>query len=253
MIKDLLTEHRKRKLFAFTLAEVLITLGIIGIIATLTIPNLIQRQEDKAAVVALKREASILQQAITLAKSDEGTIDSWYSGTDPAAALNAANAVLSNHLKVIKNCGIDPGCLPPTYKKISDAYTGTLDYDNNTSYSKMQLADGSLLLFWVNTVGYPYINTIGFSIDINGLKGPNRLGYDLFEFSVYSEAYMPSQGQMLRPSGNRTGALNATGCSVTATADTKGGKYCAAWAFYQENRDYLHCDDLNWQTKVNCS
>ena len=59
---------------AFTLAETLITLGIIGIVAAITIPNLIHTYQEKQTVAKLKETYSILQQAIRTAEENEGEL-----------------------------------------------------------------------------------------------------------------------------------------------------------------------------------
>lgn len=61
----------------FTLAEVLITLGIIGIVAALTIPNLIENYEKYITVVKLKRAYSIISQVVERAIADYGDIKNW--------------------------------------------------------------------------------------------------------------------------------------------------------------------------------
>lgn len=61
----------------FTLAEVLITLGIIGIVAAMTIPNLIQKINEKRTVSKLIAAQSILSRAIKLAEEEYGTVDGW--------------------------------------------------------------------------------------------------------------------------------------------------------------------------------
>lgn len=60
---------RKR---AFTLAEVLITLGVIGVVAALTLPSLIQKSTEKETVVALKKFYSESSQAFSLAVEKDG-------------------------------------------------------------------------------------------------------------------------------------------------------------------------------------
>ena len=55
---------KKNKKAAFTLAEVLITLGIIGVVAAMTLPSLIQERTNKALYVALWKNYSVMQQAI---------------------------------------------------------------------------------------------------------------------------------------------------------------------------------------------
>ena len=57
---------------AFTLAETLITLGIIGVVAAMTIPNLITEHQKRATVTKLQRAISVINQAYRLAYDDVG-------------------------------------------------------------------------------------------------------------------------------------------------------------------------------------
>src|SRR5574344_1882726 len=68
---------RGLKKAAFTLAEVLITLGIIGVVAALTIPTLVNNYQEKASVTKLKKLYSIVSQAVKLAEVDNGPIEDW--------------------------------------------------------------------------------------------------------------------------------------------------------------------------------
>ncbi len=56
----------------FTLAEVLITLGIIGVVAALTLPSLVAKYKEKQYVTALKKAVSILDNAYRLAIFENG-------------------------------------------------------------------------------------------------------------------------------------------------------------------------------------
>ena len=60
---------------AFTLAEVLITLGIIGVVAALTMPTLIQNHKRQENITRIKKVYSILQQDVELAKVENGDIE----------------------------------------------------------------------------------------------------------------------------------------------------------------------------------
>ena len=60
----------------------MITLGIIGVVAAMTMPALIQRQNEKATVVKLKKAYSVLENAYRLAKEENGDFSGWFSGTD---------------------------------------------------------------------------------------------------------------------------------------------------------------------------
>ena len=61
----------------FTLAEVLITLGIIGVVAALTIPTLMQKLDDREIVSGLKKFYSTMQNAHKLVELEYGTCDKW--------------------------------------------------------------------------------------------------------------------------------------------------------------------------------
>ena len=71
------TSHFSRKRTAFTLAEVLITLGIIGIVAALTVPNLVQGYRKHVVETRLKEFYTISQQAFKMAEVDNGDIANW--------------------------------------------------------------------------------------------------------------------------------------------------------------------------------
>lgn len=67
----------KYSIGGFTLAEVLITLGIIGIVAAMTLPSLVGKYKEKQRVTQLKKAYSILNQAFLMAVKDYGTPDNW--------------------------------------------------------------------------------------------------------------------------------------------------------------------------------
>ena len=67
----------KRRKVAFTLAEVLITIGIIGIVAAMTLPSLIADYKKKEIPVRLKKFSSTMQNALSLAVLDYGDMNTW--------------------------------------------------------------------------------------------------------------------------------------------------------------------------------
>ena len=75
-----LTMHHSPKRIAFTLAEVLITLGIIGIVVALTIPNLVQGYRKRVVETRLKEFYTITQQAFKMAEAENGDIENWGKG-----------------------------------------------------------------------------------------------------------------------------------------------------------------------------
>ena len=62
---------------AFTMAEVLITLGIIGIVATMTLPALIGNYQKKVTATRLKRSYTVIAQTIERSKVDYGDVSGW--------------------------------------------------------------------------------------------------------------------------------------------------------------------------------
>ena len=66
------TSHFSPKQVAFTLAEVLITLGIIGVVAALTLPTLIANYRNQAYVTQLEKTVSMLEQGFKKVLADEG-------------------------------------------------------------------------------------------------------------------------------------------------------------------------------------
>lgn len=62
---------------AFTLAEVLITLGIIGVVASMTLPALIQNNKNKEVEAKLKKVYSVMNQAILMSEIDNGPKEHW--------------------------------------------------------------------------------------------------------------------------------------------------------------------------------
>ena len=59
----------------FTLAEVLITLGIIGVVASMTLPAVISKNNDKIIISNLKKSYSVIQQAFFMAVQNSGSPD----------------------------------------------------------------------------------------------------------------------------------------------------------------------------------
>ncbi len=100
---------------AFTLAETLITLGIIGVVAALTLPGLIQNHTKTTVETKLKKFYSQINQAILLSESEYGDRDYWYTDANsvetdkdgkPVNGSSTAekwfNKYIGAHMKVIQ-------------------------------------------------------------------------------------------------------------------------------------------------------
>ncbi len=219
------TFHFSRKRAAFTLAEVLITLGIIGVVATMTIPVLINKYQEQVTVNKVKKFYSMINQALLMSIKDNGYIDEWqYSNVTEFADY------LKPYLKIIKDCGTQSGCLS-IGKKIYLSGNGTTQSYDSGNYYRMILADNSYMWFrksfnnnscidsdggWSNICGLIFI-------DINGNKKPNTFGKDTFVFYIQKSAIITSN-------------QNAYKCD----AQNSFGYACASYILTNGNMDYLH-------------
>ena len=259
---------------AFTLAEVLITLGIIGIVAAMTLPTIIQKQQEKVAITRLKQTYSILANAALMAINDYGTVDNWcsisgnyddeYWGSVEGCSERQKD-IMIKYLKNIRICdGISTyakdACFASEYKNRFTESIWRVDYKR---YS-IVLANGVSVYFnssngdgygewWckanVNTGSLndaQYQRTCGtMVVDINGNKRPNRDGEDLFVFKVYRDGIAPS-GREVDKVWNESFENQCLGKRYYGP----GG--CTAWVLVNENMDYLHCDDLSWDGNSKC-
>ena len=169
------------KKFGFTLAEVLITLGIIGVVAALTIPALIQHYKKQETSTRLKRFYSVMQQAIKMSEVDNGDSLEWYK---PDQKLNDDGKydydVNGTYGKEFFMKYLAPYI---KYNKITDGKS-TVDEDGNPSgeYTKVYFADGSTASIFVGSC-YDII------FDSNGERKPNETGRDIFRFVVCNGSY----------------------------------------------------------------
>lgn len=166
---------------AFTLAEVLITLGIIGIVAAITIPTLVQNSQKAGFVEGLKKNYSVLSNMVSLYETDNNCIGdlsacSDFNGTDIMTKWNA----LKPYLNLSRDCGTDIGCFAPgNYQALNPLIPGT-NYDSSTIWVKGILADGTSIGMANSNCANSTDNCVEVSIDVNGQKKPNIIGRDFF-------------------------------------------------------------------------
>lgn len=155
---------------AFTLAEVLITLGIIGIVAAMTMPTLIGKYRDQERSARIKKFYSGLQQAILLSENDNGEIKDWIKGTGSTISGNES-----------QNLSVDAKICKEFFNKYLKPYMKDIKSDNPSQQYEhainfqIWLNDGSTILMHN---GYCF----DFVFDVNGDNKPNKQGYDQFTF-----------------------------------------------------------------------
>lgn len=176
------------KISAFTLAEVLITLGIIGVVAALTIPALTNRTQDAEFKVAFKKDYATIAQAVTMALNENGgTISELGNGGgDPYNVLSD----IAKYLKLEKRCG------DYTSNPVSDCFISTFyDMAGNSIIS----VNGSWWVFAKLSNGgslragllYTTYDTYEIDVDVNGTKGPNIIGKDIFGILMHGTQIKP--------------------------------------------------------------
>ena len=91
--------------FAFTLAETLIVMGIIGVVAALTLPNLNSSTGEKEKVVKVKKIYQNLTDALGRAEAVYGPVDEWFQNDTTAAAQNTRfMSRMTEFMKISKDC-----------------------------------------------------------------------------------------------------------------------------------------------------
>ena len=223
----------------FTLAEVLITLGVIGVVAALTLPPLIANYQKQILKEQFKVAYSLMQQAWRKAEVDFGSKPEcyyWLSNpyktvcierdeygvckhstledgspipsdiNGPRADCSAFMESIKNNLQIIKTCkgnAYRDGCIP-AYKGFDTVKQSNSDGSMSDeeaaslalgcySFNESQIRNNLTIYVLKNGIIFiPYLSfpTL-FAIDVNGMKGPNKWGYDLFSFQTKSSIKSP--------------------------------------------------------------
>ncbi len=230
---------------AFTLAEVLITLGIIGVVAALTIPTLINKYREKQTVTAVKTAYSIFSQAYMSVANEYYSLDSLVdsSKSDKENAQAMFNA-LSKYIKKVKSCDTESNCMGDAYKTL-DGRILSRSWDDYANVETGILANG--MSFWVLSTKGAYDGYSGqIGVDINGSKRPNQLGVDCFHFAVFKNGVVVASGAD-NPKYNEyldtAGVPRRFGrCSINSDANEYNGYACTSWIIEHENMEYLDRD-----------
>ncbi len=218
----------------FTLAEVLITLAIIGVVAALTIPSVVRNYQKTQTVTKLKKTYSALANTTNLAIADHGPVTEWEVGEDGTgqAAIDFANTYMIPYLKVSKNCETKTtGDCAFYYSQLND----NIQRSSNSTYTRFYLNDGVFIALSIengireNGLNYRLVRM---HIDINGQKKPNKFGKDIFFFRYYiftGTQSSPYNGKFLPYSYNSSrDVLSGKTASSEACGKEGNGYLCAA-------------------------
>ena len=189
--------NMKNKSFGFTLSEIMIALALIGAVAAMTIPTVGSSVQQRARLAEFRTAHSKAELALKSIIFEDARIPQCYNSqhTNNSFGLSAALGGASISAKdtgcpaltrdftramgSVRSCTSNPkreGCIPNNYPDGGNCFsvTGTEAY---------VLDNGMILFISKGTTGMKL-----FAIDVNGRKGPNKWGQDIFTFGVYPSA-----------------------------------------------------------------
>lgn len=220
---------------AFTLVEVLIALTIIGLVAAITVPSIINSTKDAEHIAAWKKSFATLSQAYTKVLSDNG------GNFKGACADNDNNCLLNKftpYLSYIKSCN----------NSITDGSSNQCIYDTNG----IKLLWGGLLNYRWTQAGLVLNNNniilIGWTdlecdkqwdnsnvkacgailVDVNGMRSPNTVGKDIYMAWITEKQLLPIGAF----DQNNPTTTNYNSSSCDPTNPTARGWGCAAKNLY---------------------
>lgn len=222
--------------FGFTLAEILITLGIIGVVAAMTIPNLIANNKAHRLKSQFLESYSIVQQVFKQMEADDVSLDpkDYPTGQFYKTFMKYVQAPTDCNRKRMSVC----------YYFVADGKNDehskpykTLDGNANVAGNwfddgQIVLQNGSLILF----ENYTDIDQLWVSVDLNGYNNPpNRWGVDLFTFQFI-------EGELVTMGDQKSKYNNIESYCNPKTSNTLNGIACAQKA--KTESDYF-----NWVVK----
>lgn len=154
----------------FTLSEVLITVGIIGVVAAITIPTVVANYRKQTYVTQLRKISYEIEQAADLYMTDHSV-----NNLNRLRTSAELENFITNYFKVVKNCGTFSNCFAGAYNTIDGSAVDTPQCNIIVS-----VASGTSICATVGSAG----EVVAFEVDINGQKGPNIHGRDYFTFEL---------------------------------------------------------------------
>lgn len=194
----------------------LITLGIIGIVAAMTLPSILNNSRNKQLEAAFKKQYSVISNIINKMYA-EGICT-----TSDCINLQEIYSFFQEEAKVIRICNPRGDYKSLCFTWHSDSYYKSFMKKNNLivtdNFDDLQLilSDGALIGF------NKYNGIVNIGVDVNGKKkGPNVFGYDLFLFKIEDKV---DRGVLSPASGdcNSTGrdsVYNGQGCASRALSE----------------------------------
>ncbi len=194
---------------AFTLAEVLITLGIIGVVAAITIPSLITKINDRQNIVRWRKTYSVVNDAFKRVVGRDVPVCAFSGCRAMGPQINNANysdfyfsndflEAFIEELKPMDMCynQAEPKCSTKIWTNLKNGSYHLLNKPKisvayyNWYIARFLLKDGSVV-YMSGSHGGPWL-----SVDVNGPNnGPNQVGRDMFIIKVFEDKILPMGAQ----------------------------------------------------------
>ena len=221
--KELIKSPDLKYYGGFTLAEVLITLVIVGVIASMTIPTLMNNTNKQEYVSKLKKAYSTLSQATNKIIADNGLPRADIGGW--ATSSQAVYDMYIKYLSKAKECGGNNAeqCFGSSYLRLNNGTEVSFDtYDTNSK--RFVLADGTSVMIDRTVSGNCSFAHMAATnpeacamilVDVNGVKKPNQMGRDTFMFILReNDLYPAGCGGTFADTCEKTGRGWSCACKV---------------------------------------
>lgn len=210
----------------FTLAEVLITLGIIVVVAALTMPSIIANYQKKVISVRLKKFVSTFSQAYNMATAKYGDSAYWIdcsikSGNSSCSEYDggASQKIIASLNAVDYSDNLSESYKQNLYDSALKVNAGGIPWASMKSW---QLPDGALLFNMLDwNLGEAQTITT-FHVDVNGMSGPNRYGKDVFIFGQVHTFVKCSWGFSIN--------------SFSSNVDLNKGLYMSEYGYFKDQQ-----------------
>ena len=190
---------------AFTLSEVLITIGIIGVVAAMTIPALNQKLSDQKNMSMLKKTYSILQQATNLVVSEHETPEYWGMVDDNDDVVTEIYNYYKPYFNMMRECQNSEGCWAYPTKNFDGSVYWSAHETSRCQFAFTLVTGVNVLMdiypanmistagdgesFGMGNINY---DCLVFWVDVNADQLPNTIGRDIFAYIVTYRGLQPA-------------------------------------------------------------
>jgi len=202
---------------AFTLAEVLVTLIIIGVISAITIPTIKKISDERAYVTAVKKAYMSLSTTVKNIKTNEGPVKTWDESKIKSyftQRMNVTDSIPAQYTISLLNGNTNANILSNFFN--SDSAFVTIDGMLWTVYTLDSKCQATHEMYYHNAC-------LAALVDINGKTEPNMVGVDVFAFYITPNDVLPFGSIPQKPNNGTdctTGALGWT-CSTKIIQEGK--------------------------------